>query len=104
VVGRSSEPGRQSLSRHLLYAALPAASEFDSPRGWALALLGINEYLRAFQGESSVEALQRCRRRLLARFRPRAAATGPGARTVTYDTARLPQALIVSGSRMGNQR
>ena len=31
---------------------------FTSPRAWAYALLGIDEYLRAFQGDSTVEALR----------------------------------------------
>jgi glycosyltransferase involved in cell wall biosynthesis len=104
VVGRSSEPGRQSLSRHLFHAALPVVSEFDSPRGWALALLGIHEYLRAFQGESSVEALQRLlAERLLGRFQAKGSGDWPWCEdSVTYDNPRLPQALIVSGSRLEN--
>jgi glycosyltransferase involved in cell wall biosynthesis len=103
VLGRSSEPGRRSLSGHLFHAALPPAASFESPRGWALALLGIDEYLRAFQGESSVEALQKLLAdRLLAAFQARASGDWPWCEdSVTYDNARLPQALIVSGSRLG---
>lgn len=59
VVGRSSGPGRKGLAGHLFHAALPAALEFESPRAWAFALLGIHEYLRAFQGESGVEILRK---------------------------------------------
>jgi hypothetical protein len=105
MVGRSSEPGRRSLSGQLFHAALPAAQGFTSPRGTALAVLGIDEYLRAFQGESSVEALERqLSERLLAQF----LANGSGdwlwcEDSLTYDNPRLPQALIVAGSRLGHR-
>src|SRR5439155_2844669 len=59
VVGRSDHPGRHSLGGHLFQAALPATSSFTSPRAWAFALLGIDEYLRAFQGDSAVQAARR---------------------------------------------
>ena len=103
VVGRSREPGRKSLGGQLFHAALPAASEFESPRGWAFALLGIHEYLRAFQGESRVEVLQKMlAERLLARFQEGGSGEWPWCDDiVTYDNARLPQALIVSGHRLG---
>ena len=49
---RAAEPRRAASSTR----ALPAAPGFTSPRAWAFALLGIDEYLRAFQGDSSVQA------------------------------------------------
>ena len=49
---------------------LPAVLEFTSPRAWAYALLGIDEYLRAFQGDSSVQAVRKTlAERLLDLFR-----------------------------------
>src|SRR2546426_1942691 len=59
VVGRSSDPGKQSLGGGLFHAALPAVSEFTSPRAWAFTLLGIDEYLRAFQGDSNVQSVRK---------------------------------------------
>jgi glycosyltransferase involved in cell wall biosynthesis len=104
VVGRSTEPGRRSLSGSLFHAALQSTASFTSPRGWALTLLGIGEYLRAFQGESSVEALQRLlSERLLSLFKSKGRADWPWCEdSATYDNARLPQALIVSGNSLGN--
>ena len=103
VVGRAGDPGRHSLAGELFHAALPAVTTFTSPRAWAYALLGIDEYLRAFQGDST-------RRGATRRSSPsgcsasssgRADPTGRGSRTrVTYCNARLSQALIVSGDRM----
>ncbi len=103
VVGRSPDPGRKNLSSHLFHAALPATSSFESPRGWALALLGINEYLRAFEGDSGVGATRAVlAEKLWSRFERNTGSDWPWCENiVTYDNARLPQALIVSGSRMG---
>jgi glycosyltransferase involved in cell wall biosynthesis len=105
VVGRSGEPGKQSLGGHLFHAALPAVAEFTSPRAFAFALLGIDEYLRAFEGDSNVESVRSLlAARLLDLFRR---TNGPEwvwlEDALTYCNARLSQALIVSGARMGNQ-
>ncbi len=99
VLGRSTEPGTPSLSGQLFHAALPAALAFESHRGVAFALLGIAEYLRAFRGESGVEALQRSlAAKLLSRFQSSTAQDWPWCEDIlTYDNPRLPQALIVSG-------
>ncbi|MGB5810785.1 MAG: glycosyltransferase family 4 protein [Polyangiales bacterium] len=105
VVGRSREPGRMRLGGELFHAALPAVLEFESPRAWAFALLGIHEYLRAFQGESGVEVLQkRLSERLLSGFKTEGGGDWPWCEDiVAYDNARLPQALIVSGKQLGHQ-
>lgn len=105
VVGRSVDPGRQSLAGQLFHAALPAVASFTSPRAWAFSLLGIDEYLRAFEGDSEVQATrlavadrlfelyQRASRRDWPWFEERA----------TYCNARLSQALLVSGAWMRNE-
>jgi glycosyltransferase involved in cell wall biosynthesis len=105
VVGRSREPGRKRLAGELFHAALPAVLEFESPRAWAFTLLGIHEYLRAFQGESGVEGLlKQFSERLLSRFETDGGGGWPwGEDIVAYDNARLPQALIVSGNRLGHR-
>ncbi len=105
VVGRCADPGRQSLAGHLFHAALPALGSFGSPRAWAFALLGIDEYLRAFQGESDVQSVRKeLAERLLDLYRR---TSGPGwpwfEDRLTYCNARLSQALMVSGARMENE-
>jgi len=102
VVGRASDPGRHSLAGDLFHAAKPAVTRFTSPRAWAYALLGIDEYLRAFQGDSTVEALRaHLADRLLGLFQRTSRLDWPWFEdSVTYCNARLSQALIVSGSRM----
>jgi hypothetical protein len=102
VLGRSTDPGRQSLSGHLFHAALPALSTFTSPRAWAYALLGIDEYLRAFKGDSQVEAVSAVlAEKLFELFQRTSRREWPWfEESLTYCNARLSQALIVSGVRM----
>jgi glycosyltransferase involved in cell wall biosynthesis len=102
VVGRASDPGRHSLAGELFHAAMPATTHFTSPRAWAYALLGIDEYLRAFQGDSAVEALREVlAARLFGLFRRTSADDWVWFEdSATYCNARLSQALIVSGTRM----
>jgi glycosyltransferase involved in cell wall biosynthesis len=104
VVGRSADPGRQSLAGSLFHRALPAAASFGSPRAQAFTVLGIGEYLRAFAGDSSVEALGLgLAKRLHASFQSASRNDWPWfEHSVTYDNARLSQALLVAGPRAGN--
>lgn len=104
VVGRSFDPGRNSLAGALFHAGLPAMSDCTSPRAWAYALLGIEQYLRVFEGDRSVQAAGRSLAgRLLGLFRHSDQPDWPWCETrVTYCNARLPQALIATGSWMGD--
>jgi glycosyltransferase involved in cell wall biosynthesis len=103
VVGRASDPGRHSLAGDLFHSAMPAVTAFTSPRAWAYVLLGIDEYLQAFQGDSSVEALRGALAdRLLGLYERTSRSDWPWFEdSVTYCNARLSQALIVCGARMG---
>jgi glycosyltransferase involved in cell wall biosynthesis len=104
VIGCSADPGRLSLAGELFHAALPAVSSFSSPRAWAYALLGIDQYLHAFEGDRNVQTTGReIGSRLLALFRRTDQPDWPWCENrVTYCNARLPQALIASGSWMGD--
>ncbi|HEY6546263.1 MAG TPA: glycosyltransferase, partial [Vicinamibacteria bacterium] len=106
VVGHATDPGRRSLSGDLFQAALPALAHLSSPRAWAYALLGIDEYLRAFGGDSSVQAMRGLLVERLMGLHARASGEGwPWFEDhVTYGNARLPQALIVSGKAMGDDQ
>ncbi len=102
VVGRSADPGRQSLAGNLFHAALPAVRDFTSPRAWASTLLGIDEYLRAFEGDREVQAI----RTTLAEQLLRLLTTGRRPDwtwfedRLTYANAQLSHALLVSGARL----
>jgi len=105
VVGRATDPGRQSLANQLFDAALPPLSQFTSPRAWAYALLGIAEYLRRGGGQSGVKSMQSfLAKRLLHLYRVASTPTWPWfEERATYCNARLSQALIVSGMALRNE-
>jgi glycosyltransferase involved in cell wall biosynthesis len=98
VIGRSTDPGRQSLAGWLFHAGLASVVELTSPRAWAYSLLGIAEYLHAFSGDSHVQTVQRdLAARLLDLFRRSSAPGWPWFEDrLTYCNARLPQALLVT--------
>ena len=105
VVGRSNDPGRQSLAGWLFQAGLPPVLELTSPRAWAYTLLGIAEYLRAFSGDSHVQAVQQTlANRLLELFHRSSSRDWPWFEDrVTYCNARLPQALLVTSEWSDNE-
>jgi glycosyltransferase involved in cell wall biosynthesis len=105
VVGCSVDPGRYSLAGALFHDALPAVSGFSSPRAWAFALLGIEQYLRAFEGDRNVQAAGReIGERLLSLFRRTDQPDWPWFEDrVTYCNGRLPQALIATASWSGDE-
>ncbi|HSS02041.1 MAG TPA: glycosyltransferase, partial [Kofleriaceae bacterium] len=104
VVGRSNDPGRQSLAGWLFHAGLPQLLELTSPRAWAYSLLGIAEYLRAYSGDSHVEGVQRTlANRLVDLFKRSSAPDWPWFEDrLTYCNARLPQALLVTSEWSGD--
>jgi glycosyltransferase involved in cell wall biosynthesis len=105
VVGRAVDPGRRSLGGDLFHTALPALTHLSSPRAWAYALLGIDEYLHAFQGDTGVQAMRELlSARLMDLFDRASDENWPWFEDhVTYCNARLPQALIVSGTAMARE-
>jgi glycosyltransferase involved in cell wall biosynthesis len=105
LVGRSLDPGRQSLGGQLFHAALPAAVQFSSPRAWSYALLGVDEYLLAFRGDSSVQSIRSTLADMLFElYRRTAREEWPWFESgLTYCNARMSQALIVSGLHAENE-
>jgi len=104
VIGRSSDPGRRGLCMRLFHGALGATTALTSPRAWAYALLGIDEYLRAFEGDGPVEAVRAVlAEKLMTCFRSASTIEWHWFEDrLTYCNARLPQALLLSASRMGD--
>jgi hypothetical protein len=106
LAGRGIDPGRRALGARLFHSGLPAMSTIGSPRAWAYALIGIDEYLRAFEGDTSVQALRSdLTAKLVERFHHSRTTDWPWFEDrLTYANARLPQALLVSASRMGDTK
>jgi glycosyltransferase involved in cell wall biosynthesis len=102
AVGRSYNPGTRSLGADLFHAALPALCKMTSPRAWAYALLGMDDYLTAFEGDRDIEQQRTAiAERLFDLHQRTSGHDWPWfEERVTYCNARLSQALIVSGFRM----
>jgi glycosyltransferase involved in cell wall biosynthesis len=98
-VGRSKNSGFQALAGQVFAQALAPVTRFSSPRAWALALMGADEYLHRFHGDRQVSQVRDALTDLLMGLYERTATPEwPWFEdSVTYMNAALPHALIVSG-------
>jgi glycosyltransferase involved in cell wall biosynthesis len=105
VVGRSRRRSFQQWAGQLFHQALPTALELGSPRSWAFALIGINEYLRRLSGDRLASQIrEQLVERLLHLFKANMTDQWHWCETsATYDNARIAQALIMSGAATGRQ-
>jgi len=101
-VDKEQLDGVGMLAARLFESALPVMAEFTSPRAWALALLGIHHYLHRMPGDRLVTQLrEEMVERLLRLYRATADDDWPWFEDVlSYDNAKLPHALILSGRVM----
>lgn len=101
--GRSPDRNIQVLAGQLFLQALPAVTEFTSPRAWAFGLLGIHDYLRRMSGDRQVDQNREAlTARLMDIFDRCATPEWPWfEESLTYDNARLAHALILSGHAAG---
>ena len=102
-VGRSPYRSFQVMAGQLFVLALPALTEFTSPRAWAFGLIGIHEYLHRLRGDSLVnQTRETLTSRLMELFERTAR---PDWRwfeeSLTYDNAKIAHALILSGRATG---
>ncbi len=102
--GRSRDTGHCRLAAQLFERGNSIVAEFTSPRAWAFTLLGIHEYLRRNPGNESLFSLrEELTERLLQCWR--ASSSGEWLwfeGSLTYDNARLCQAMILSGQWIPN--
>ena len=104
LLGRSKNAGLRGAAGRLFELAVPAAVEFKSPRAWAFALLGLQEYLDSFPGDcAALSAADALAGRLLNSYRANRSEDWNWFENVlAYSNARLPQALIRAGMRAAN--
>jgi len=105
AVGRYPHWSSQTMAKQLFAQALPAVTEFTSPRAWAFSLIGIHEYLRRMKGDRlAIDVRENLTGRLMTIFDQVAQ---PGwtwfEEGLTYDNAKLAHALIVSGRATGQK-
>jgi glycosyltransferase involved in cell wall biosynthesis len=105
-VGRSRRPDLPSWAALHFELALPAILETTSPRTWAFGLLGIREYLRRLNGDRlAAQGRNALTARLVELYDQTATPEWPWFEEIlSYDVARLPQALIAAGHENGNAR
>jgi glycosyltransferase involved in cell wall biosynthesis len=105
-VGRSRRPDLPVWAASNFERALPAVLETTSPRTWAFGLLGIREYLRRFGGDRlATQARDILTARLIDIYDRTTTPDWPWFEEIlSYDIARLPQALIAVGRESGHAR
>jgi glycosyltransferase involved in cell wall biosynthesis len=105
-VGQSRRTDLPCWAASHFEVALPAILETTSPRAWAFALLGIREYLRRLGGDRLAAGIRDTLTARLIDLHGKAATLDwPWFEDIlSYDLARLPQALIASGHHTGNAR
>jgi glycosyltransferase involved in cell wall biosynthesis len=105
-VGRSKRRDLQFWGVRLFEQALVAASETNSPRAWAFAIIGIHEYFRRLSGDRLANQLRDTLTSRLVNIYEQTAAGDwhwfePKA---SYDNAKLSHSLILSGRWANNPR
>jgi glycosyltransferase involved in cell wall biosynthesis len=100
---RCRYPGQKRLAAHLFEAALSPVPSFTSPRAWAFTLLGLHEYLQEFPDNQDAKTVREALTSDLLRLWNQCASPDwPWFESsVTYENARLSQALLQSGHAMG---
>ena len=105
AIARTELRGRLIVASDLFHRALPAMLKFQAPRAWTYGLIGIHAYLRRFGGHTEVRRVrEELSLRLMDLFRVHADDQWPWPEDcLTYDNARLPQALLLAGQWMFDQ-
>ncbi len=101
VLGRSQNHALRGAAGRLFEIAVPAVLAFSSPRAWAFALLGIQEYLDSFPGDRDAQQMRSVlATRLLELYGSNQSAEWNWFEDVlAYSNARLPQAVLIAGRR-----
>ncbi|MFT5904799.1 MAG: glycosyltransferase involved in cell wall biosynthesis [Cryomorphaceae bacterium] len=98
--GRSQNEGHRGLAAQLFQQGLPAVENFTSPRAWSFTLLGIHEYVRQFENRPWIKIMRKMLTdKLVALWHNCSSEEWPWFEPyVTYDNARICQALILDGN------
>jgi glycosyltransferase involved in cell wall biosynthesis len=102
LLGRTNTPALQSLAGWLFEQALPAILKTTSPRAWAFALIGINEYLLRFEGDSRANQIRdELAKRLIDLYKMNRSDDWRWFEgELSYCNAALSQAMIICGQRI----
>jgi glycosyltransferase involved in cell wall biosynthesis len=102
-LARSKHRSFQQWAAGLFLEALPELQAVTSPRAWAFGLIGVQEYLEQVGGDRNVCAVSdMLTTKLISLYEKQSEADWPWFEPVlSYDNAKLPHALIVSGRHGG---
>jgi glycosyltransferase involved in cell wall biosynthesis len=105
-IGRTKRRAFHAWAAQLFEPAVNAVVETTSPRAWAFALIGIHEYFRRMSGDRLMnQHRDTLTARLIELFEKNATDNWPWFEpTATYDNAKIPHALILSGRWTNNQQ
>ena len=105
AINQAVDESLRGLAGRLFELALPAVQTFTSPRAWAFSLFGIQAYLDRFPGDRSAQRQRNALAdRLLMIYRITRTLDWKWFEDgLAYSNARLPQALLLAGSRTSNQ-
>ena len=104
-IGRSGNEGFSQMAAEIFEDTLTPVPSFSSPRAWAFALIGVQEYQRRFPGDRSARNITEVLSTKLIRlydenciaewkwFEP----------VLSYCNAAIPRALIASGRSLANK-
>ena len=103
---QSADSGRRKLSAQLFENSVSAVARFSSPRAWAFALLGIHEYGVAGNSTPKARAIRELlNEKLLSLWQDCSGPDWPWFESsVTYENARMCEALIVTGAAIDDYR
>jgi glycosyltransferase involved in cell wall biosynthesis len=101
VLGRSGNEALRGAAGRLFEASVPAVIAFSSPRAWAFALLGVQEYLDWFPGDRDAQYTRSVlATRLLEHYGSNQSPEWNWFEdVVAYSNARLAQAVLIVGRR-----
>lgn len=101
---RCLDKGRASLAKSIFDQAVPALDKTSSPRTWAYCILAADEVLKAYPSDTRATSLLTTMAGRLRSCLERSRTDGRPwfEETLSYGNARLPQALIVAGRRLGD--
>ncbi len=106
VLARSKNQSLRGAAGHLFEIAVPPVIAFTSPRAWAFALLGIEEYLHCFPGDRDAQRMSTIlTNRLVELHRANQSPEwGWFEDVLAYSNFRLPQAVLIAGHRTSDHQ
>lgn len=105
-ISKSGNEGFSQMAAEIFEQSLAPVISFSSPRAWAFALIGAYKYQKRFPGERSTRKIMEILADHLMRlYKENSSQSWKWFEPVlSYDNAKIPQALILSGKCLSNKK